>query len=74
MDDKTKKALREELELKDIKNRVFSRLAKKHGLDVVLDFVNIYDEEYPDRGKDGRRSFHVPTMETITRKAHSRMF
>jgi len=58
----------------DITHRVLNRLASIHGAQAVIDFIKIYEEEYPGRKSEKRRYLHVPTMKTLTYKAHCRLF
>ncbi|MBT5631651.1 MAG: hypothetical protein HOJ13_02880 [Nitrospina sp.] len=51
----------------NITGNVLRRLADKHGLQAVIDLITIFDEEYPERKEDKRRTFYVPTMHTLTR-------
>lgn len=58
----------------DISHPVYGALAKKYGAEVVVDFISAYDQYKVNCKDDGHRSIHVPTMKTITAKAHSRLY
>ena len=55
-------------------HKVLGYIAKKYSPRVVVDFVKRFDEVYPERREDKRRTMHVPTLQTITQKAHARLF
>ena len=58
----------------DIDNRVLGPIAQKYGPEVIIDFIKAYDLQYPALKDETRRNFHVPTLKTVTQKAHSRLF
>jgi len=72
--EQVKRAVENAVLTEDIDNRVLRQFAEKYGVETVLDFVRIYDQEYPERKEEDRRSFHIPALRTITRKAHNRLF
>jgi len=74
MDDNVRVELENAVLPEDIAHRVLSRLASIHGAQTAIDFIKIYEEEYPERKQEKRRYLHVPTLKTVTHKAHCRLF
>ena len=57
----------------DIDNRVLGPIAQKYGPEVIIDLVKAFDASLDGRNGDTRR-LYIPTMKTITEKAHARIF
>lgn len=74
MDDDVKTQIENSVLPEDIEHKVLSRFARKYGARAALDFIKLYEEEYPHRKLDKRRYLHIPTLKTVTQKAHSRLF
>jgi len=72
--EQVKRAVENAVLPEDIENKVLGHIAQKYGAEVVIDFVKFFDQEYPDRKEEKRRSVYVPTLQTITQKAHTRLF
>lgn len=72
--EQVKRAVESAVLPEDIDNRVLRQFAEKYGVKTVLDFVRIYDQECRERKEEDRRSFHLPALRTITRKAYNRLF